>query len=219
VVEPHPRALARRQRLAVDQHDIVGADIQRRAVDHAPVHADAAFEDDRLAVAARGDAGARHHLGDALGLLDQRGQQLGLGRRGLLAGAPRTGRAVGTGPVEAGLVGAGFVEALGPGAGSARTLATGRKALARRAARTALAIGAGPERARRCVRPRRTLGSVAAAAERLAFAAGRSAGPRPLAAEAAAIATTAGPAAASAGSAALARAPAFLIVVVAHDGS
>src|ERR1700719_2236047 len=59
-------ALARRQRLAVDRHDIVGGDIERRRIDHAAVDRDAALHDPFLGIAARGETGTRHHLGDAL---------------------------------------------------------------------------------------------------------------------------------------------------------
>ena len=52
VVEPEPRALARRQRLAIDQHDIGRLDVEGRAFEHRAIHADAAFRDHRLAVAA-----------------------------------------------------------------------------------------------------------------------------------------------------------------------
>src|SRR6266851_5671284 len=66
VKHEQPRALARRQRLAVDGDDIIGGDIERRRIDHAAVDGDAALHDPFLGVAARGKTRARHHLGDAL---------------------------------------------------------------------------------------------------------------------------------------------------------
>jgi hypothetical protein len=129
VIEPHPRALARRQGLAIDQHDIVGADIERRAFQHRAVHADAAFRDHRLAVAARGDAGTRHHLGDTLGLLrSSEASTVGVG--------VFTAR-----PFEALFTTIALAEAL-----AAKALATRRGAIAGRPAEAALAIGAGAER-------------------------------------------------------------------------
>src|SRR6202453_539323 len=59
-------ALARRQRLAVDGHDIIGGDVERRRIDHTAVDRDAALPDPFLGVAARGETGAGHHLGNAL---------------------------------------------------------------------------------------------------------------------------------------------------------
>src|SRR6185312_8846484 len=58
-------ALARRQRLAVDGHGIVGGDVERRRIDHAAIDRDAALHDPFLGVATRGETGAGHHLGDA----------------------------------------------------------------------------------------------------------------------------------------------------------
>ena len=66
VEHEQPRALARRQRLAVDGDDIVGGDIERRRIDDAAVDGDAALRDPFLGIAARGKACPRHHLGDAL---------------------------------------------------------------------------------------------------------------------------------------------------------
>ena len=66
VIHEQPRALARRQRLAVDGDDVVGGDVERRRIDDAAVDGDAALHDPFLGIAARGEAGARHHLGDAL---------------------------------------------------------------------------------------------------------------------------------------------------------
>src|SRR6266850_4681844 len=66
VKHEQPRALARRQRLAIDRDDIVGGDIERRRIDHAAVDRDTALHDPFLGVAARGEARPRHHLGDAL---------------------------------------------------------------------------------------------------------------------------------------------------------
>src|ERR1700716_3385261 len=74
VKHEQPGALARRQRLAVDRDDIVGGDIERRRIDDAAVDRDAALHDPFLGVAARGETGPRHHLGDALaGFLFARG--------------------------------------------------------------------------------------------------------------------------------------------------
>src|SRR5262249_7679900 len=70
VIEEQPRTLARRQRLAVDQNDIVLGDVERRRVDDAAVDGDAALRDHLLGVAPRGQASARQHLRNALaGLL------------------------------------------------------------------------------------------------------------------------------------------------------
>src|SRR6266851_4592617 len=66
VKHEQPRALARRQRLAVDGDDIVGGDVKRRRIDHAAVDGDAALHDPFLGVAARSQSRPRHHLGDAL---------------------------------------------------------------------------------------------------------------------------------------------------------
>ena len=41
VIEEQPRALARRQWLAVDGNDVIGGDIERRRIDDAAVHGDA----------------------------------------------------------------------------------------------------------------------------------------------------------------------------------
>src|SRR5882672_9692171 len=60
------RALARRQRLAVDGDDIVGGDIERRRIDHAAVDGDAALHDPFLGVAARGQPCPRHDFRNAL---------------------------------------------------------------------------------------------------------------------------------------------------------
>src|SRR5258708_6323505 len=65
VKHEQPRALARRQGLAIDGDDIVGGDIERRRIDHAAVDRDAALHDPFLGVAARGQPCPRHHLGDA----------------------------------------------------------------------------------------------------------------------------------------------------------
>lgn len=55
-----------RQGLAVEQHLILVADIERRAIDDLAVDADAAGGDEVLGVAARGNAGTRHALGQTL---------------------------------------------------------------------------------------------------------------------------------------------------------
>jgi hypothetical protein len=65
VIEKQPRALAPRQRLAIDR-DLVGiGHVKRRRVDHLAVDAHAPGLDPRLDRAARGEPGARNHLGDA----------------------------------------------------------------------------------------------------------------------------------------------------------
>src|SRR3984885_11929625 len=58
-------ALARRQRLAVDSHHIVGGDVERRRINHPAIDRDTALHDPLLGIAARGKTGARHHLSDA----------------------------------------------------------------------------------------------------------------------------------------------------------
>src|ERR1700736_3908630 len=66
VKHEQPRALARRQRLAIDGDDVGGGDVERRRIDHAAVDRDAALHDPFLGVAARGQPCPRHHLGDPL---------------------------------------------------------------------------------------------------------------------------------------------------------
>src|SRR5216684_4103289 len=66
VIQKQPRALARRQWLAVDRNDIVRGDIQRRRIDDAAVDRDPALHDPFLGIAARGKPCARHRLGDPL---------------------------------------------------------------------------------------------------------------------------------------------------------
>src|SRR5262249_29941886 len=69
VIHEQPRALARRQILAVDRNDVVGGDVERRRIDDAAVHGDAALRYHLLGVAARGEPRPRQHLGDALAVL------------------------------------------------------------------------------------------------------------------------------------------------------
>ena len=69
VIEEQPRALARRQRLAVDRNHVIGGDVERRRVDDAAVDGDAAGRHHFLGIAARGEPGAGQHLGDALACL------------------------------------------------------------------------------------------------------------------------------------------------------
>ena len=70
VIEEQPRTLARRQFLAVDRNDVVRGDIQRRRIDDAAVHGDAALRHHLLGIATRSEPGAGEYLGDALaGLL------------------------------------------------------------------------------------------------------------------------------------------------------
>lgn len=52
VIQEQPRALALRQRLAVDGDDVARFDVERRAVDHLAVDGDTPFRDPRLGVAA-----------------------------------------------------------------------------------------------------------------------------------------------------------------------
>src|SRR6185437_5438483 len=69
VIEEQPRALARRQLLAVDGDHIIGGDVERRRIDEAAVDRDTALRNHFLGVAARSKAGARQNLGDALASL------------------------------------------------------------------------------------------------------------------------------------------------------
>ena len=66
VIEPQPRALARRQRDAVDGDAVRRADIDGGRGQHAAVDGDAAVGDPAFGVAARAEAGAGDHLGDPL---------------------------------------------------------------------------------------------------------------------------------------------------------
>src|SRR6478672_280167 len=89
VEQEQARALARRQRLAVDGDDVVGGDIERRRIDDAAVDRDAALHDPLLGIAARGQPRPRHHLGDALAgfLFARRPRWPALVRRALAIGA------------------------------------------------------------------------------------------------------------------------------------
>ncbi len=70
VIEEQPRALALRQRRAVDQHRVVRRHVERRRGDDAAVDADPALPDPLLGIAARAEPRPRHQLGDAIaGLL------------------------------------------------------------------------------------------------------------------------------------------------------
>src|ERR1700693_3569313 len=82
-------ALARRQWLAIDGDDVVGGDIERRRIDHAAVDRDAALHDPFLGVAARGQPGPRHPLGDPLTgfLFARRTRRAALVGRALAIGA------------------------------------------------------------------------------------------------------------------------------------
>ena len=83
VVAPDPRGLGRRDRLAVHGDDVVARHQGRRRVKDAAVHRHLAQADQPLDLATRGDARARHGLGDPLATLR-------FGRRGILARlAPR----------------------------------------------------------------------------------------------------------------------------------
>src|SRR5437868_1165241 len=66
MVQEQPRALARRQRLAVDGDNVILGDVERGRIDNAAVDGDAALHDPFLRVAAGGKPCPRHHLGDAL---------------------------------------------------------------------------------------------------------------------------------------------------------
>ena len=66
VEQPQARALSRAERLAVDEDDILRADVEGRAFDDLAVHLHATGCDPLFSVAARAQANARHHLGDAL---------------------------------------------------------------------------------------------------------------------------------------------------------
>ena len=91
VEEPQPRALARRQRLAVDGDPVLVVTLTAGESSTCAVERDAALGDHRLGVAARRDAGAGDHLGDAVLL-----RRLGLRLRGggaLVAGAAAIGPA------------------------------------------------------------------------------------------------------------------------------
>src|SRR6185503_6121997 len=73
VKHEQPRAFAWRQRLAVDGNGVVAGDVERGRIDDAAVDGDAALRDPFLGIAARGEARAGHHLGNALaGFLDLR---------------------------------------------------------------------------------------------------------------------------------------------------
>ena len=65
VVQPEPRAFAGRHRLAVDRDLVVRADIERGRQDRLAIHGDAARLDPGFGIAARGEAGTGHDLGDA----------------------------------------------------------------------------------------------------------------------------------------------------------
>ncbi|KQB16010.1 hypothetical protein AP073_12340 [Rhodobacter capsulatus] len=67
VIKPKPGFLRRVDRLAVDHHLVRGLDVQRGAGDLLAVHRHPARKDHLFRIAARGDARARNHLGDALG--------------------------------------------------------------------------------------------------------------------------------------------------------
>src|SRR5436309_2535726 len=74
VIHKEPRALARRQWLAVDDDDIVLGDVERGRIDDAAVDGDAPLHDPFLSIAARGKSRPRQRLGDAFArFLDARG--------------------------------------------------------------------------------------------------------------------------------------------------
>ena len=85
VEQEQPRALAPRQRLAVDADAVGGRDVERWRGDGLAVDRHAAGRDPRLGLAARRHARPRHHLGDALGGFRRRrrAHRLGPRQRGL----------------------------------------------------------------------------------------------------------------------------------------
>ena len=66
VIEEQPRALARRQRRAVDGDMVLRGDVAGRRSDHGTVDRHAAGRDPSFRLAPRRQAGAGDHLGDAL---------------------------------------------------------------------------------------------------------------------------------------------------------
>jgi hypothetical protein len=66
VIEKKPRALALRQRLAVDGDAILGGNVERRRGNDLAVDRDPAGYDPGLGLAPRAQAGPRDRLGDAL---------------------------------------------------------------------------------------------------------------------------------------------------------
>ena len=100
VIEPQPGFLRRVDRLAVDGDLVARRDIQRGAVDGFAIHRHAAGQNQLFSVAARGIAGPRDDLGDALGggALGFRGVGIGAGGVGhvrgpSLGGGARSSRA------------------------------------------------------------------------------------------------------------------------------
>ena len=69
MIEEQPRALARRQRLAVNGDLVGGADIERRRRDGGAIDGDTSGRDPGFRLAAGAQTGARHHLGDAFARL------------------------------------------------------------------------------------------------------------------------------------------------------
>ena len=65
VEEEEPGALAPAQRFAVHNNLVAGSDVESRAGQHHAIDHNAPLRDPALRVAARAQAGARHHLGDA----------------------------------------------------------------------------------------------------------------------------------------------------------
>ncbi len=68
VEQEQPRALAHRQRLAVDGDAVGRRHVARRRGDHLAVDRDPAGGDPGLGLAPRGKPGTRDHLGDAFAL-------------------------------------------------------------------------------------------------------------------------------------------------------
>ena len=69
MIKKEPRPLAGRQRLAVDHDAIAFGDIKRGGMDDVAIDRNAPGSDPFLGLTARGEPGARDHLGDAFARL------------------------------------------------------------------------------------------------------------------------------------------------------
>ena len=87
VIEEEPRALAVRQRLAVDDDAVERRDVERGRCDLLAIDGDAAGRDPGLGLAPRAQPGARHHLGDAIAGFGRFGFR-GLARHGMSSSWP-----------------------------------------------------------------------------------------------------------------------------------
>src|SRR5580692_6874670 len=65
VIQEKPRALAARQRRAVNADAVGGGEVERGRIDHGAIDGDAAGGDPLLGLAARREPGAGDHLGNA----------------------------------------------------------------------------------------------------------------------------------------------------------